>query len=89
MNPGLYVLCAAGFFFFAAIIVQGFKEPKIGLHASVHNAESPEKVERQFNRVRNLQRFYLWTGVALLVAAAATFIVPEWDNILRNISKDK
>lgn len=89
MHPGLYVLCAAIVFFFVAILVQGFKEPKLGIHASVHSAESAEKVERHFNRVRNFQRFCFWGGIAMLMVAAAMFIVPEWDNILRNISKDK
>ncbi|MFZ6036077.1 MAG: hypothetical protein ACOYUK_02950 [Patescibacteria group bacterium] len=89
MDFAVYVLGASVFCFFLAILAQGFKEPKTRMHALASNSELPEIAERHYNRVRNFQRFCMWAGVVLIVAAAATFIIPRWDNLQRNLNKGK
>ena len=85
MDPGFYLLIAAVVMFLCAIFTQGFKEPKTGLHEFAHNPESTDIVEHRYNRIRNFQRSCMWAGIALVGAAIAVFIIPHWDDILRNL----
>ncbi|MBI5038018.1 MAG: hypothetical protein HZC01_04950 [Candidatus Kerfeldbacteria bacterium] len=56
------------------------------MHRFAYSKETPEMAEHKYNRVRNFQQICMWAGLALILAAAATFIIPRWDNIQRNLN---